>query len=1324
MIRRWLLAGFAAGAAALVIAAAVILNSDWLRGRLRDEAVRAVRNATGSRASLGRLEIDWLTLTVRLADFTLEGLPRGGEEPLLRAPRITARLSLRPFSARRFALREVRLESPRVHIYHREDGSTNLPQPPGPRRLGPPLEDLMRVRIGLLDLHQAHFELNDRRVDFDLRMEGFDLGLAYDFRRTRYRVNLAADHASLPWELQPSVEMEAWLGADEVEITRGSARLGDSRVAWTGTVRQLRQPEVDLAYRASVMLRDLAVSPVRQGFAVSSGKVSILPGQPPRIDGDLRAEQLAFSGADFQVKRLDAKGRFSLTPEMLRIEPLEIASPYLGWRGTLQLSNWSELSMEGQAEEASLLRLQAVLREPLARLDAELSGPVGVRLRLTPSGPRDAEVRAALDVAPVETELPLEGRVQLTWKQPCACVEFDDSSLSARSLRASFRGVLGRSLEAGIYATSLAEVPAILEALGAGEGLAIPVALDQGAVNGSVHVDGPLDQLRISGAVAATRVVYEEIPFERVQAKFAIDGRRLQAPAFTLRQAAGQVGGSFALGLEDWRPHPQGALQASLQIDRADLAQLLRLARLPAQVRGVAAGSARLDGTLGQPLGALKLAVEQTAWGDEPLGRVTLEAALDRTGNFRLLAERNGARLEADGLWTHPPDDPRNGQVQAKTVITGLRTAEFALFRNLALPLDTVVEARGTLGVRLEGGAPRLSSLNGVAATSALRLGSVEFQPLRVEAETKDGALSVQVRMDSKPAPAQASASIRMDGDWPAEFRLNWPSLSVGLLHRVLKEAGLVTGDGLPVSGAFDAEIDGKIDLAEPGGLAGRITIPKLELRPAPEETPTEVPLPQELFLRNSGPLVFDFDRKAVRVRQAQFVALETDLTLSGAYEFASPAPWNLEARGTANLAVLGSFYPGLTAGGAGRLRAVLRGAGAEPQLSGQMEIVKASFYLRDLPVGLDDVNGTIYFDRNRANIQKLAGISGGGTAALSGFVGLARGDLTFRLQVQLNNVRLRYPEGVSNTVDADLALTGSSAASVLSGLVTVKRSGFVVTGDAGNLLGGAGNSAAAAMTQNEFLRNLQFDVRLRTAPDAVFAVSYTSDLQLEGDLRLRGSPAKPILLGSIYASQGEVNFFGNRYNISRGELLFYNTAAVAPQVDLDLETRVRGITVYLNVSGPLSRLNITYRSEPPLQSSEILALLTVGRTPAATSGSVVATDRIRSQTVMENSAGSNTLLGTALTAGLNTRTERFFGASRLRIDPSNVGVDALPQARLSIEQSISRDVTITFITNLNRSQQQVVRLEWDLSRQWSLIAIKDENGAFAVDFLYRKRFR
>jgi translocation and assembly module TamB len=259
--------------------------------------------------------------------------------------------------------------------------------------------------------------------------------------------------------------------------------------------------------------------------------------------------------------------------------------------------------------------------------------------------------------------------------------------------------------------------------------------------------------------------------------------------------------------------------------------------------------------------------------------------------------------------------------------------------------------------------------------------------------------------------------------------------------------------------------------------------------------------------------------------------------------------------------------------------------------------------------------------------------------------------------------------------------------------------------------------------TQNEFLRNLQFDVRLRTAANATFQTSYTRDLQLEADLRLRGSPAKPVVLGSIKANQGEVQFFGNRYTISRGEILFFNTAAIQPSVNLDLETRIRGVTVYLNVNGPLSRLDVNYRSEPPLQASEILALLTVGRTPTGSTSAVPTTLGTASSTALAQTT-SNSLLGGALSASVSSRVERFFGASRIKIDPNVTGVENLPQARLTIEQSLSRDVTMTFSSNLSRSSQQVVRLEWDVSKEWSMIAVRDENGSFGVDFLFRKRFR
>ena len=54
----------------------------------------------------------------------------------------------------------------------------------------------------------------------------------------------------------------------------------------------------------------------------------------------------------------------------------------------------------------------------------------------------------------------------------------------------------------------------------------------------------------------------------------------------------------------------------------------------------------------------------------------------------------------------------------------------------------------------------------------------------------------------------------------------------------------------------------------------------------------------------------------------------------------------------------------------------------------------------------------------------------------------------------------------------------------------------------------------------------------------------------------------------------------------------------------------------------------------------------------------------------------------------------------------------------------MSRDISLTYITNLNRTQEQIVRVQWDLNRQWSAVAIRNSNGLFGVDIQFRKRFK
>ena len=184
----------------------------------------------------------------------------------------------------------------------------------------------------------------------------------------------------------------------------------------------------------------------------------------------------------------------------------------------------------------------------------------------------------------------------------------------------------------------------------------------------------------------------------------------------------------------------------------------------------------------------------------------------------------------------------------------------------------------------------------------------------------------------------------------------------------------------------------------------------------------------------------------------------------------------------------------------------------------------------------------------------------------------------------------------------------------------------------------------------------------------------------------------------------------------------FYNTSKIEPIIDMDLETAVRGITVDITFSGPVNKLNFSYRSDPPLQTGDIIALLAVGRQPVTTGG--LASSQTVGGTNYLTTSSNNALLGQAISAPVAGRLQRFFGVSHLKIDPQLTDLTSVPQARVTLEQQISKDITLTYITNLTRTQEQIVRVEWDLSRQWSVIALRDENGAFGIDFQYRKRFK
>ena len=79
--------------------------------------------------------------------------------------------------------------------------------------------------------------------------------------------------------------------------------------------------------------------------------------------------------------------------------------------------------------------------------------------------------------------------------------------------------------------------------------------------------------------------------------------------------------------------------------------------------------------------------------------------------------------------------------------------------------------------------------------------------------------------------------------------------------------------------------------------------------------------------------------------------------------------------------------------------------------------------------------------------------------------------------------------------------------------------------------------------------------------------------------------------------------------------------------------------------------MNVNYSSDPPLQSRDIIALLAVGRDPSVHRARQRYLDGHRSTASFGDAGG---ILGQAVSEQLSNSLQRFFGASRLKIDPDH----------------------------------------------------------------------
>jgi len=749
---------------------------------------------------------------------------------------------------------------------------------------------------------------------------------------------------------------------------------------------------------------------------------------------------------------------------------------------------------------------------------------------------------------------------------------------------------------------------------------------------------------------------------------------------------------------------------ANLPVDRV----LAVSGRRDLPFAGLLSTNAQVSGTLADPHATISLTLTNASAYQEKFDR--LQASFSYSNQLvdlsSLTLAAGSNRIEAGASFAHPPNDWQSGQARFHLAGNRLELEQLQAVQRLKPGLA------GTLEVSADGAAtlrpnatPLFSSLNAEFRAIGLSAGRRPLGDFTATAHTSGNEVTFNLASNFAKADLHGNGRMQLAGDYPMSAQVTFANVTYSALSSLL-ETSLPGVDALA---AGEVNVSGPA--AKPDALRGELRISTLDVHSIPV---TGAALRHTVSLRNAEPMVVALDRATVRVQSAHLTGPDTDLRLTGTASLEGARALDLRADGSVHLEILEGFNASIFSSGAVALNATVKGTAAQPVINGKLQLQKASFNMLGVPNGLSNANGSIVFDGTQARFENLTGESGGGTVTLAGFVAYGGPQMNFRLQANAHHVRVQYPPGVSTEANANLTVAGNTSRSLVSGNVTVENVALYSHTDVGGILAQSAVPPSAP-PETGLLTGMRFDVRIDTAPDVQFQTSLTQNLQAEAHLTLRGTPADPGLLGRVNVTEGELVFFGSKYTIDQGTVAFYNPMKIEPMLNLDLETQAKGVDVTLSVSGPIDQLKLSYHSDPPLQFSDLVGLLAAGKVP--TTDPVLAATQPPPPQQSVQQTGASAVLGQAVNP-VSSQLQRLFGVTKLSVDPEIIGATNTPQATLTLEQQITKQLDFIYIQDLTSSNPEVIRIEWDINPTWTAVAERDIYGEFGVDFFYKRRFK
>jgi translocation and assembly module TamB len=1347
---------------AFAVLLVAILASLWytttnsFQSYVRRRMVEEVDRITGGRTDIGSFHVIPFRLQVEVRNITVHGKEAPADVPLAHADSLMAQMKVISFLRTEFGFTSLSLEHPVIHIAIGPDGATtNVPALhvlPQNVPLGQRVQQLFALSIDHLSVRNGELLWGDQKIPLDFSVQGANLQMDYSFLRGRYDSHLAIGKVDTAFE---NYRPFAWmttvdfsLASTFVDIQSLQWNSGRSSLKLSGRVSDFRNPHVDGSYEAQINLQEAAAiarrRDFREGYAQFNGR-GHWSADDFTTSGELLLRDLGYQDDQFALKKVNLGTDYAVTDQQIKLSKLQGKVLGGSFTGDAQVDNWlhsvplppgGKYKREGlpeisaakpglkKGEKPKTLGVQAGvvhlrLRDvSVAEVATALDVPAHPLGRFRPVGsalgtvdanwkgaPQNTEVGFGFDVSPPSRpkarELPITARLQGKYRGATDELELSQFNLTTPASKLQASGILASSstLHVSISTSNLEEWRPLVAALGGPTDL--PFRVDGNATfNGTAA--GTFSSPTLSGTLVAedfeftvpatSQTPEKPVHWDSLAASVQFSSHDLSLRGGSLRR--GDTSADFELNasLQKGQFTENSPYTARVNLHNVDVASTAALAGFDYPVSGTADVGLQISGTRAHPQAQGHIHAAGASVYGEAIEKfdADLHVGTNETELTNIVLTHQDAEVSGSAAYA-----PASQKFRLNLV-----GKNFDLSRVHQIQLEPLlIEGRADFTL-LGSGTLSAPEIDAVFHGQNLTFDHELSGGLDVEARTRNGELHLTGQSQFTHGSVSIDGTVGMHGDYPATITAHMDHLDADALWRAYLGQQL-TGHSAS---------SGSVTMRGPLRYPRRWTL---------DGTVSDLDLDVETAkLHNQGPIHFTFAKQTIYIQPTHLVGKGTDVTGSGSIHFVGGEELDLKADGQADLSLLGGFDPNLTASGLATVHMTLGGTLNDPLPQGTIEIKDGTGTYAGLPSGLSEMNGTLEFTRDRVHIGQLTARTGGGTVDFKGDVTNYNRQLNFNLKAVGKEVRLRYPPGVSSTANAEVHWVGNRSASMVSGDVMVTKLAVTPGFDFGSYLERSRQSASITAA-NSPLYGVKLDVSVRTAPELQMKTT-VARLSGDADLRLRGSLARPSVLGRADILEGDATFNGIKFRLERGDITFANPVAIEPQVNLQATTHVRNYDLDVTVTGTPERLNVNYRSEPPLPKSDIIALLALGHTP----GESEQLQQQSGQTLFTDQA-TNLIINQAINSTVSSRMQKLFGVSRVKIDPQGLTTETNPTARgpqVTIEQQFANNLTLTYSTNVSQSSEQIIEGEYFINRSISIVGTRDQNGVVSFDVRIRQR--